>query len=259
MSDCCPSNVRVVQVAGTVTPPLATLPSDCIDLSGSGIVGDPLIAVPILDPDPCNALVCTASGLLVPASAVLVDSTPNCLPTGTEDSVLLTATPDPACPGNVTLAAQLAPCFGITRLAAAYSIPPQPHNVYGDTGLFVDLPEAGCYDLDADVRTSINVDSPTPGTVITVRLFNVTAGTPLVGSERNAIQIADTPDPGFTQVAHSQTCPIQEQICVTGPTRIRLEAKPICGGDTLCSNVNSLTIGVGGVGQTSLRWTKIAD
>jgi hypothetical protein len=59
--------------------------TDCITISGAGTLFDPIVAAPVIDPDPANILECGPAGLLVnapSASGILIDggSSPTVLP-----------------------------------------------------------------------------------------------------------------------------------------------------------------------------------
>jgi hypothetical protein len=118
-------------------------------------------------------------------------------------------------------------------------------------GMQVTLPEAGTYRLEADVRAAIG-GTPPLNAFITARLFNVTAGTPLPDSARIVIQ-ANVQVSG-NDFAEQSTIPITEEITVTGPTTIRVEATHIVtmGTVTVANSQNSPTNG-----RTRLAYERI--
>ncbi|MBY8880540.1 hypothetical protein [Actinacidiphila acidipaludis] len=108
---------------------------------------------------------------------------------------------------------------GIRHLATAVDL---PAGAWTDVPLEVTLRRPGTYALDADVRGRLQGDPPV-NTYITARLWDVTSGTAVPDSERLVYQVVDS-NAGEAPQGGNQTAPITEQIRITRPTTIRLQA-----------------------------------
>ena len=126
-----------------------------------------------------------------------------------------------------------------------------PAGVWTDVPVQVVLPRAGTYDINADVRGRL-AGVPAVNTYITARLWDATAGTAVPQSERLVYQIIDL-NPGTAQAGGNATAPISEQIRVTGPTVISLQAthKDAVGA------ANIAQIYSDGNGYTSLSFDRV--
>jgi hypothetical protein len=109
-----------------------------------------------------------------------------------------------------------AACSGISVLNTAVNL---PAGAWTDTPLEVSLPQAGTYELDADVRGRLQGTSPL-NTYITARLWNVTSNRQVAHSERLVYQLINI-------TGGNQTAPISELITVNRPTTIQLQAQDI--------------------------------
>ncbi|MEY9935589.1 hypothetical protein ABH926_010271 [Catenulispora sp. GP43] len=141
------------------------------------------------------------------------------------------------------------PTHGIAHLNTQVNL---PNGVWTDTPLEVDLPRAGTYDLDANVRGRLG-GTPAVNAYISARLWDVTAGAEVPQSERLVYQIIDL-NPGTAQAGGNGTAPIDELITVDKPTTIRLQARSVnTAGAASIAQVYS-----DGSGYTSLRFDHAA-
>jgi hypothetical protein len=139
---------------------------------------------------------------------------------------------------------------GIQYLSAPVDL---PAGVWTDTPLVINLPYAGTYAIDANVRGRLS-GNPVLNTFITARLWDATSGAALPLSERLVYQIIDT-NPSNTTAGGNATAPISELITVTGPTTIRLQAL-----DTNAAGIATIAqIYSDGNGYTSLRFVRGGD
>lgn len=141
---------------------------------------------------------------------------------------------------------------GFAALQAPVDLQPAASGAWVDTGLTVDLPAAGTYQLDTTVRANLSAD---PGANVWVRahLYDVTAGADVPDSEVIVRQLITTVDTGAL-AGGNDSAPILVEYAVTGPTTIRLEAaRQISFGDTTAAG-----IGTGPAGRTTLRWERVA-
>ena len=134
---------------------------------------------------------------------------------------------------------------GIEHLSGAVDL---PAGTWTDVPLEVTLRRPGVYDLDADVRGSLQGDPPV-NTYITARLWNVTTGAAVPDSERFVYQIVNS-NAGDAPQGGNQTAPISEQIRVTKPTTIRLQALRTDSVGT----ATDAQIASDAFGRTSLRY-----
>jgi len=146
-------------------------------------------------------------------------------------------------------AASAAPALhGVAHLGTQVNLPP---GVWTDIPVQADLPAAGTYELDANVRGRL-AGTPAVNTFITARLWNATTGTAVPQSERLVYQVIDS-NAGTAAAGGNATAPISELITVTGPTTISLQAT-----DTTTVGAASIAqIYSDGYGYTSLRYDPI--
>ncbi|MFE5587223.1 hypothetical protein [Kitasatospora sp. NPDC056531] len=169
--------------------------------------------------------------------------------TGIAALLLVGATTAAATQSNAN-AAPTAPAAvsGIAKLHTIVNLPP---GTWTDTPLEVTLPQAGTYELDADVRGRL-AGNPSLNVYMSARLWNVTAAAEVPESERLVYQIING-NPGTAQAGGNQTAPISELIRVSGPTTIRLQAQEInaVGAATVAQVYSD------GVGFTALRYDRV--
>lgn len=162
-------------------------------------------------------------------------------------AVVLTGATTAAMQGSATAAP--AAVYGIAHLnTTATNL---PAGVWTNIPLRVVLPRAGTYNIDADVRGRLS-GVPALNTFITARLWDSSTGTAVPQSDRLVYQVIDL-NPGAAQAGGNATAPISEQIRVTKPTTISLQA-------THTDAVGAATVAQiysDGNGYTSLRFDRV--
>ncbi|MDQ1018959.1 hypothetical protein [Streptomyces afghaniensis] len=177
--------------------------------------------VPRLDPAPCNALPQAAAGLLAPHAEVAGIAPGGAVSTTRSVDVDVQAPAAGACPETWTVGARLTPVSGEVFGADA-NLQTVASGTWVATSAQVVLPEAGTYALSADFYSHINATTPW-AVAINARLFNVTAGALVPGSNRR-IQFGNINDPGGGTVMSLQNAgSVSTFLTVTGPTTIRVE------------------------------------
>ncbi|KQW11423.1 hypothetical protein [Streptomyces sp. Root369] len=180
-----------------------------------------LRVLPRLDPAACNALKQTASGLLVPRTELAGVAPGTAVGTARSVDVDVTAPAAGACPETWTVGARLTPVSGEVFGADA-NLQAVASGTWVATSAQLVLPEAGTYALSADFFSHINATTPW-AVAINARLFNVTAGAPVPGSNRR-IQFGNINDPGGGTVMSLQNAgSLSTFLTVTAPTTIRVE------------------------------------
>ncbi|MEU0181414.1 hypothetical protein ABZ312_09515 [Streptomyces sp. NPDC006207] len=176
-----------------------------------------------LDPAGCNALQQTAGGLLMPR-AVLQGIAPGGAVSATRSvDVDVQAPAAGACPETWTVGARLTPVSG-EAFGADTDLQAAASGTWVATGAQVVLPEAGTYALSADLYSHIAATTPW-AVAINARLFNVTAGAPVPGTNRR-IQFGNINDPGGGTVMSLQNAgSLNTFLTVTGATTIRVEGQ----------------------------------
>ena len=173
-----------------------------------------------LDPAPCNALTRTAGGLLVPHTALQGIAPGGAV--SAERSVDIDVTPPAAgaCPQTWQVGARLTPVSGQT--SGAVGLDSAPANTWVPvTGANLLLPEAGVYEVIADVQGSIGWAAGVGNAIIDARVFDVTAGTQVPLSARRIILFTDQTATGTTGIQSNASASALYQ--VPGPTAIRVE------------------------------------
>jgi hypothetical protein len=123
---------------------------------------------------------------------------------------------------------------GESVLAAPFDIT-EADGVFQDSGLSVDIPEAGSYDLKYNVRYA--VASSTPGYVL-VRLYDETAGAEVANSRQMTFYPANIALPaGATSI--QQNAPYATELVAGSARTIRLEAARFAGGTWTFSQLSS--------------------
>lgn len=178
--------------------------------------------VPRLDPAPCNALTQAAAGLLVPRAEVAGIAPGGAVSAMRSVDVDVQAPAAGACPETWTVGARLTPVSG-EAFGADANLQAVASGTWVATGAQVVLPEAGTYALSADFYSHIAATTPW-AVAINARLFNVTAGTPVTGSNRR-IQFGNINDGGGTVMALQNAGSLSTVLTVTGPTTIRVEGQ----------------------------------
>jgi hypothetical protein len=175
---------------------------------------------PRLDPAACNALQQTASGLLVPR-AVLQGVAPGGA-VSAERSVDIDVQAPAAgdCPQTWTVGARLTPVAGQT--SGVVSLDAAPANTWVPvTGAQLVLPEAGVYELVADLQASIAWGVGVTNSIIDGRIFDVTANVAVPLAARRIILFTDQNATGTNGIQADASAGALYQ--VAGPTTIRVE------------------------------------
>lgn len=143
---------------------------------------------------------------------------------------------------------------GSAVLPAAVDLQPSASGTWVATGLSVTLPAAGTYQLDATVRAAMAAVSPA-NTYIVARLYDVTAGAVVPGSEAMVHQInIGSPSGATLSQGTNNSAPIQVEYTVPGPRTIRVEAARFNSqGATGTAIVVS-----DGSGRSTLRYSRVA-
>ena len=123
-------------------------------------------------------------------------------------------------------------------------------DVWQDTGLSVDLPSVGRYELHADVRGAIKATFTPGSSWIAVMLHDDTANADVINSERMVVLT------GSSDTQFQMTAPIYKQVIVDGPTTISLRVMRSSSN----SSVVWLTslIGSNYAGRTEIAFKKTA-
>lgn len=144
---------------------------------------------------------------------------------------------------------------GFAELPAMVDLAATGTGVWVNTGLQLTLPVAGTYHLDANVRCVLTASDGT-NVWIGARLFDVTAGVVVPGSEVLVEQIETTVSPATTVVTqgNNQQAPILIPYAVPGSRLVRLQVvKNLSGPAPSAARVHS-----DGNGRTTLRYERVA-
>ena len=147
--------------------------------------------MPRLDPAACNALTQSPAGLLVPRTALQ-----GIAPGGSVGATLRRHRRDGArrraCPETWTVGGRLTPVSGQT--SGAVGIQGSPFDTWIPvTGAQLVLPEAGVYEVIADVQGGVIMNGSVSNAIIQARLFDVTAGAVVLSTVRTILLFAATP------------------------------------------------------------------
>lgn len=190
----------------------------------SGKCGQTYRIAATADPSPCNALVQTPAGLLVPSTALEgVPATPTD-PVGTGRSVAVDVTaPDGEdCPAVWEVGARLAAPSDMQPLSGpAVNLTATPSGTWVDTGANVAIPEAGVYVVSGQVHGALSCP-PSATAYITARLVDG-GGTVLVDSM--VLLINNTNAPTTQLISLHATAPIMTRLTAAGPTTVRLQVQ----------------------------------
>ncbi|MFJ1528292.1 hypothetical protein ACIOFV_07665 [Streptomyces mirabilis] len=142
---------------------------------------------------------------------------------------------------------------GFVQLAAILDLQPTASGTWNDSGLQVTLPVAGTYEVDASVRAALSGTSPV-NTFISARLWDVTAGAVVPGSEVILNQISLTPVAPAITSGLNVTGPIQVEYDVPGARVVRLQGRRVnATGASIGASILANTDG-----RTTLRFKRIA-
>ncbi|WP_381792992.1 hypothetical protein [Streptomyces niveus] len=146
------------------------------------------------------------------------------------------------------------PSYGEVLLTAPVSLVAAANDSWVTTGLTVNLPGPGTYEVTATVRSSIARGAATvPFAVnISARLFNVTANGAIPGTDYTVQQVNEAaPNSGQTTLVALST--FEKHVTVAAAATIRLEANR--------NTINGTAVNVTGIqtGNTRLAFKKISD
>ncbi|MFZ4160436.1 hypothetical protein ACOZDE_18695 [Streptomyces griseoincarnatus] len=218
--------------------------------AGIGTVG---AAAATVDPNPCNALTDGPAGLLVPSTVVEGIAPGTAVGTGRSVDVDVVAPAGTDCPQGWQVGARLTPAYGEVLLPAFIDLVAPPADTWIDTGLSVNLPEQGVYEVSATLHTVISTN-PSSGPYrigITGRLYNVTTGTAVQDSQYTVQQNANN-NPTSAET-DSDLASFHKFVTTSGPAVIRLEIIKTTATGVPVSTTGLLT------GNTRLAFKKISD
>ncbi|MFJ7090357.1 hypothetical protein ACIQWL_08830 [Streptomyces mirabilis] len=200
-----------------------------------------------VDPAPCNALTRTAGGLLVPHT-VLQGIAPGGA-VSAQRSVDIDVTPPAAgaCPETWQVGARLTPVSGQT--SGAVGLGGSPYDTWVPVPATLTLPEAGVYELDADVQGGVIMQGSVSNSIVQARLFNVTANAVVPLTARTLLLFAATPAAGVTHTLHGNAS-ASALYQVAGPTTIRVEGLKHVDSGTTTGEI---------VAATNFRFKKVSD
>lgn len=177
-----------------------------------------------LDPAECNTLTQSAAGLLVPATTVEGVAPGTAVGTERSVDVDVQAPAAGACPATWTVGARLTPVNGQTSgfvglQASAAS------TFVGDPATNLLLPEAGTYELVADVQDAQSWSAAVSNAIIDARIFDVTAGVTVPRTDRRVILIGSNTT-GANGIQANASC--GALYTVTGPTTVQVQGSWRC-------------------------------
>ncbi|WP_328638370.1 hypothetical protein [Streptomyces canus] len=203
--------------------------------------------MPRLDPAACNALTQSPVGLLVPRTALQGIAPGGAVSAQRSVDIDVTAPAAGACPETWAVGARLTPVSGQT--SGAVSLDAAPANTWVPvTGAQLVLPEAGVYDVVADVQGSIGWGANVTNAIIDAHLLDVTAGVEIPLSARRIILFTDQAAAGSNGIQANASAGALYQ--VAGPSTIRVEGSWRTDAGTTSAKV---------VWATNFRYRKVSD
>lgn len=143
---------------------------------------------------------------------------------------------------------------GYAALPAGVDLTTTASGAWIDLGLFLTLPTPGTYDLDAVVRGNIGRMGTGENALIQARLWDVTAGAVVPGSEAIVVQISEFSPGAATALQWNSSTAISVEYSPTSPRTIRLEAARVdIAGTTEVAGIGSDTLQ-----RTTLRYARVA-
>ncbi|MEH0579125.1 MULTISPECIES: hypothetical protein [Streptomyces] len=204
--------------------------------------------LPRLDPAACNALEQTASGLLVPRTTLQGIAPGGAVSTERSVDVDVTAPPADACPETWMIGARLTPVSGQT--SGSVGLGAAPFDTWTTvTGAQLTLPEAGLYEVVADVQGGVIMTGSVSNAWLQARLFDVTANAAVPLTTRTITLFAATPAVGVIHTLHGNAS-AAALYQVAGPTTIRVEG---------LKHVDSGTTSGQAVWALNFRFKKVSD
>ncbi|MCX4458675.1 hypothetical protein OOK58_42970 [Streptomyces sp. NBC_01728] len=200
-----------------------------------------------VDPAPCNALTRTAGGLLVPHTALQGIAPGGAVSAQRSVDIDVTAPAAGACPETWQVGARLTPVSGQTSGAAGLG--GSPYDTWVAVPATLTLPEAGVYELDADVQGGVIMVGSVSNSIVQARLFDVAANAVVPLTARTLVLFAATPAAGVTHTLHGNAS-ASALYQVAGPTTIRVEGLKHVDSGTTTGEV---------VAATNFRFKKVSD
>lgn len=203
---------------------------------------------PTVDPDPCNAVSLTADGLLAPRTELAGIAPGGAAGAARSVDIDVTAPADGTCPQAWQVGARLTPVSGQT--SGVVALQDAPYDTWVPvTGAELTLPEAGVYEVIADMQGGVIMVGSVSNAILQARLFDVTANAAVPLSTRSILLFAATPADGVTHTLHSNAS-AAALYQVAGSTPIRVEA---------LKRVDSGTTTAEAVWATNFRFKKVSD
>lgn len=203
--------------------------------------------LPRLDPAACNALEQSAAGLLVPRTEVAGIAPGTAVGSQRSVDVDVTAPAAGGCPETWTVGARLTPVSGQT--SGAVALDAAPANTWVPvTGAQLVLPEAGVYEVVADVQGSIAWGVGVTNAIVDAHVLDVTAGVEIPLSARRIILFTDQAATGTNGIQANASAGALYQ--VAGPTTIRVEGSWRTDSGTTTQKV---------VWANNFRFKKVSD
>lgn len=201
-----------------------------------------------VDPAPCNALTRTAGGLLVPHTALQGIAPGGAVSAQRSVDIDVTAPAAGACPETWQVGARLTPVSGQT--SGAVGLGAAPFDTWTTvTGAQLTLPEAGVYEVIADVQGGVIMQGSVSNAWLQARLFDVTANAAVPLTTRTITLFAATPAVGVIHTLHGNAS-AAALYQVAGPTTIRVEG---------LKHVDSGTTSGQAVWALNFRFKKVSD
>ncbi|CAL9613335.1 hypothetical protein SUDANB1_05673 [Streptomyces sp. enrichment culture] len=143
---------------------------------------------------------------------------------------------------------------GFAALPAGVNLVSAASGAFVDLGLSLALPTPGTYHLDAVVRGNLGNMNVGENALIAARLWDVTAGAIVPGSEAIVVQISEWAPGGATGLQWNASAAISVEYKPTSPRTIRVEAARIdVSGTTEVAGIGSDTLQ-----RTTLRYLRVA-
>ncbi|MGW2074270.1 hypothetical protein ACWCPK_38540 [Streptomyces sp. NPDC001953] len=132
------------------------------------------------------------------------------------------------CPATWTVGARLTPVNGQTNGFVGLDTPAE-NTFVGDPAANLVLPEAGTYELAADVQASQSWAVPVTNAIIDAQIFDLTAGAAVPRTTRRVILIASNTR-GTNGIQANASC--GALYTVTGPTTVQVQGSWRCDTGT---------------------------
>lgn len=203
--------------------------------------------MPRLDPAACNALTQSPAGLLVPRTALQGIAPGGAVSAQRSVDIDITPPAAGACPETWTIGARLTPVSGQT--SGAVGIQGSPFDTWIPvTGAQLTIPEAGVYEVIADVQGGVIMNGSVSNAYLQARLFDVTANAVIPLTTRTILLFAATPAASVHTLHATASASALYQ--VAGPTTIRVEG---------LKHVDSGTTSGEAVWAQNFRFRKVSD